>query len=301
MEKQKFIMIISVYCLVVMIWSTTPLAIKWSGEDVGFLFGISARMLIGAILALLLVLMVYRKLCLHRHAVYAYVASGMAIYGAMLPVYWGAQYIPSGVVSVIFGLTPIITAVLAARFLFEQSLTLLKLMGALLGVIGLVIMFIKQWSLGEKALLGAMAVLLSVILHSMSSVWIKYLKPDVPALMITCGGLLFSLPLFALTYLVLGAELPVTIPLRALWSIIYLGVMGSVVGFVGYYFILVHLPASNVALITLITPVVALWIGSVFNFEVIDLSIWSGSGLVLSGLVMHQWGALILRSVWRVK
>ncbi|MDX1336059.1 MAG: EamA family transporter, partial [Gammaproteobacteria bacterium] len=35
------------YMGIIMIWATTPLAIKWSGESVGFLFGVSARMLIG--------------------------------------------------------------------------------------------------------------------------------------------------------------------------------------------------------------------------------------------------------------
>ena len=41
------------YLGVIIIWSTTPLAIKWSGDDVGFQFGVAARMLVG--LAALLV------------------------------------------------------------------------------------------------------------------------------------------------------------------------------------------------------------------------------------------------------
>jgi len=39
------------YLGVIIIWSTAPLAIKWSGEDTGFLLGVSRRMLIGALLS----------------------------------------------------------------------------------------------------------------------------------------------------------------------------------------------------------------------------------------------------------
>lgn len=43
------------YLGVVLIWGTTPLAIKWSGEGVGYLFGVTGRMVIGVVLALVLV------------------------------------------------------------------------------------------------------------------------------------------------------------------------------------------------------------------------------------------------------
>ncbi|HID49904.1 MAG TPA: EamA family transporter, partial [Chromatiales bacterium] len=42
------------YVGIIIVWSTTPLAIKWSGEGAGFLFGVSARMLLGAVVCLLL-------------------------------------------------------------------------------------------------------------------------------------------------------------------------------------------------------------------------------------------------------
>jgi drug/metabolite transporter (DMT)-like permease len=43
------------YLTLVLMWSTMPLAIKWSGEGPGFLFGVTARMLIGMICVLLLI------------------------------------------------------------------------------------------------------------------------------------------------------------------------------------------------------------------------------------------------------
>ena len=284
---------------VVLIWSTTPLAIKWSGEGAGFLFGVSLRMLIGAMLALLITLLYYKRLPMHRKALHVYLAAGSAIFGAMLAVYWGAQFISSGLISAVFGLTPMFTALLAARLLHEQSLTVFKILGSLLGVAGLAIIFSEQLGLGQHAVWGISAVLVSVILHSASAVWIKSIDAKLPALIVTTGGLLFALPFFMLAFLMFPISLPDELPLRTIWSIVYLGIMGSVVGFVSYYFLLENLRASTVALITLITPVVALFIGRMLNDELLTQSIWAGTGLVLIGLALHQWGRKLFRYLWQ--
>ena len=44
------------YLAVILIWTTTPLAIKWSGEEPGFLFGVTGRMVLGTFTALLAVI-----------------------------------------------------------------------------------------------------------------------------------------------------------------------------------------------------------------------------------------------------
>ena len=97
------------YIGVILIWSTTPLAIKWSGEGAGYLFGVTARMVIGVLLALLVLALLRRPMQWHRKARLSYLVAGGSIYGAMLTIYWAAQFIPSGWISVVFGLTPIMT------------------------------------------------------------------------------------------------------------------------------------------------------------------------------------------------
>jgi len=298
-SKYHSLLIVAAYCVVIMIWSTTPIAVKWSGEGVSYLFGILVRMSIGSVLAIILVLIKYKKLPMNRSARKVYVASALAIFGGMMPVYWGAQYIPSGLISVIFGVSPIVTGYLAWRFLQENSFSVLKVIGSLSGLLGLLVIFYKGLSVGEDYMYGVGAMLLAVVLHSISAVWIKSIKIELPALSLVAGGLLFSMPLFFTVYLVFSPPLPTEIPLKAIWSIIYLGVVGSVVGFVCYYYLLKHLPASSVALITLITPVSALWIGHAVNNEVISASIYLGTVFVLAGLVLHQSEDILLKKLWR--
>jgi len=81
---------------VILIWSTTPLAIKWSGEGSVFLFGVTARMVIGASICIVLLRLLNKPLPLNRLAIQVYLAGAVAGYGSMLLVYWGASYIPSG-------------------------------------------------------------------------------------------------------------------------------------------------------------------------------------------------------------
>jgi len=290
-------LIVIAYSLVVVIWSTTPITIKWSSEGIGHLFGVFIRMAIGAMLSLLLVLVYYRKLPLHKAACKAYSASALGLFGGMLPVYWGAQYISSGLISVIFGLSPIVTGYLAWRFIHEQSFSPMKLFGAMAGVLGLLFIFFENTQTKDGYVVGVCAVLLAVLLHAFSAVWVKSIKVDVPPLTLVAGGLLFSMPLFMMAYFIYAPPLPEIIPVKAVWSIIYLGVVGSVIGFVCFYYLLRHLATSTVALITLITPVVALWIGYAFNGEFISANVYAGTVFVLLGLGLHQWGDALFKEL----
>jgi len=298
-SKYHHIVITAAFLAVIVIWSTTPIAIKWSGEGVSYIFGIVMRMSIGAILAITLVLLKYKKLEMNRASRQVYIASALAIFGGMMPVYWGAQYISSGLISVIFGLSPIVTGYFAWRFINENGFNKLKITGSLAGLIGLLIIFYKGISAGEDYIYGVLAVLSAVIFHSISAVWIKSIKTEVPPLSLVAGGLLFSMPMFFTVYLIFAPPLPEEIPLKAIWSIVYLGVVGSVFGFVSYYYLLKHLQASSVALITLITPISALWIGHAVNDEIISVSIYVGTTFVLMGLVLHQGEDLLYKKLWR--
>jgi len=285
------------YVGIIIIWSTTPLAIKWSGDGSGYLFGVTSRMLIGVFLCLLLVSLLSIKMPWHKRAVQTYIAAGLAVYGAMLSVYWGAQFIPSGLISVLFGLTPFVTAVLAAIWLQERSLTVAKLVAMLLGVSGLILIFRSSILVGEQAILGICAVLLSVFIHATSAVWVKKLGAQLPALVITNGALMVSTPLYLLTWWTVDGNLPVSLPEKTLMSIIYLGVFGSVLGFVLYYFVLKQIQASTMALVTLVTPVTALILGSQLNHEKIDTFVWAGTMCIMLALIIYQWGELFYKRV----
>lgn len=274
----------------VVIWGTTPLAIKWSGEGGGFLFGVSARMVLGLFVCLVLIAVMGRSMPWHGRARATYLVAGVSLWGAMTSVYWAAQYIPSGLISVLFGLTPVVTGLMALRWLDERAFSLARILGLVLGVGGLAVIFGRSLSLGPAATLGVGAVSLSVLIHSAGAVWVKRIDARLGALETTTGALLIAVPLYLTTWGLVEGAWPAALPQRTVAAIVYLAVFGSALGFILYFYVLQRLPASRVALITLMTPVLALLIGQWANGEQVGTVQWLGTAAILVGLGLYQWG-----------
>lgn len=281
------------YLGVILIWSTTPLAIQWSAQGTGFAFAVLARMLIGLALCALLMLMLRKALPLNVRARRSYLVGGLGLFGAMALTYWGAQYIPSGLVSVLFGLSPLITGLLAVVWLGEDALTPGKAVGMLLGFAGLAVIFGGGHELGgPHAVAGLAALLGAVSVYSATLVSLKHIGDDSPPLATTTGTLAVSLPLFGLVWLLADGHVPTEMPTRAGAAIVYLGVFGSVLGFALYYYVIKHMEAGKVALITLVTPVLALLLGHWANGEAVTARVWLGTVAIGLGLSLHQWSTL---------
>lgn len=275
---------------VILIWSTTPLAIKWSALGIGPSFAVFARMLIGALLCATLLALLRVRLPLHRRALLSYAASGLSMFGAMALTYWSAQYVSSGMISVLFGLSPLITSLGAALWLKEEALTPSKLAGMLFGVLGLVLVFSGGLGLGEGAFTGLAALFVAVAVQSLGLVWIKRIGDDSPPLATTLGSLIVSLPLFCASWWLAGGSLPELWPERALAATVYLGLFGSVLGFALYYYMIKHMETGRIALITLITPVLALLLGHGLDNEAVLPQVWLGTASIILGLCLHRWG-----------
>lgn len=281
------------YASVIVIWSTTPLAIQWSAQGAGFSFAVAARMLIGLAVCLLLLGATRTAFPFGAAARRLYTASGLSLWGSMLLTYWGALHIPSGLISVIFGLSPLVTGVFAALWLGERTLTPQRVSGLAIALAGLWLIFGQPWPGDGDARLGTAAVFGGMVAQALGLVWIKRLNVGASALAITAGSLGIAVPLFVLAWLVIDAGTPPgEISARAGWAIVYLGVLGSVVGFTLYYYMIKRLDAGRVALITLVTPVSALLLGQAFNAEEIPLAGWAGITLIGAGLVLYEWQTL---------
>ncbi len=276
------------FTLLVMIWTTTPLAIKWSSDGVGFLFAVNARMVLGLITAWLLLRGLNLPFPWHAQARQTYLAGALGIYVAMMLVYWSAQFIPSGWVAVIFGLLPIITGLLAHVFLKENTLIPAKIAGSFMGLAGLIVIFWTDQSLDRLSLLALFGVLMATVVHAISSVWLKAVNASIPPLAITTGSLLYSVPAYLLTWLLLDGHLPQSFPVKSVIAIVYLGLIGSVMGFALYFYVLKSVGASRVSLVTLITPLGSLALGYAVNDEALTQQIVSGAALILVGLYLYQ-------------
>ena len=281
------------YLGVILIWSTTPLGIQWSAQGASFSFAVMARMLIGLAICVVLLRATRTAFPFTPAARQLYAINGLSIFVSMLFTYWGALHIPSGLISVIFGLSPLVTGVFAAVWLSERTLTPIRIAGLGLALSGLWLIFGQPWPGDGRATLGTLAVVAGMVMQALGLVWIKRLNLRASALAITTGSLGVAVPCFVLAWGVAdAAQLPPDITPRAGIAIVYLGILGSVVGFTLYYYVIKHLDAGRVALITLVTPVTALLLGQALNDEFIPASGWAGIALIGAGLLLYEWQAL---------
>jgi drug/metabolite transporter (DMT)-like permease len=285
------------FVTVILIWSTTPLAIKWSALGVGFSFAVFSRMTIGVLLCAILLAAFRVRVPLHRKALLAYVAGGLSMFCAMALTYWSSQFVSSGMIAVLFGLSPLITSLGAALWLEEEALTPNKLAGMVMGLIGLFLVFRGGLGVGAGAAAGLLALFLAVVSQSLGLVWLKRINDDSPPLAMTLGILVVALPLFFVAWWFVDGHVPTSMPERAVAATLYLGVFGSVLGFALYYYLIKNMEAGRIALITLITPVMALLLGHGLNNETVLPQVWLGTASIVLGLCLHRWGEQWVRRV----
>jgi len=286
------------YVALVLLWATTPLGIQWSGAEGGFLFGVTARMVLGALLALPVLWLLGQRMSFAPRALMAYAAGSLAIFGGMLGTYWAAQHLASGMVSVLFGTAPLFTSLLAAWVLGERTLNAYWMGGLLLAFAGLGLIFHEQLSLEGVGGWAVLVMLWSAFIHALSTVLVKKINAPISGSVTSVGALWVAAVLFLLAWRVFapaGELWPQEVSERAWGAIVYLAVFGSVFGFMLFFFALRHLPASLMGLVTLLAPVLALWLGWWFEGEVLSVTAMLGTLLVLGGLAWAQWGGLLRR------
>ncbi len=275
---------------VVMVWATTPLAIKWSGEGLSPMTAVATRMLLAAVLGMLLLKIMKLRMTWDRDSVVSYSYAGLGGVGAMSLVYWSALYVPSGMISVLFGLSPLLSGLFSQRLLREPPFTSVRWGACLLGFGGLVVIFSHELNLEGDVGIGLTILFVAVVLFSLSGVLVKRVNAQVHPMSQTVGTLLVSAPFYLVGWWLFGEASAYQPDLRAYGAVIYLAVGGSLLGFLCYFYILRRLPVTTVALVTLITPVLALMLGSFLNNESVTQSTMSGAALIVTGLAVYLWG-----------
>lgn len=278
------------YLLVIIIWTTTPLAIKLGGDTLAPMASLSLRMVIAFLVgSAICTVGGIAGLNIEKHGK-IYFAGSIGLFPNMALVYFSAEYISSGLIALMFGMTPFFTAILARPILGENVLLPRKITAIGLATAGLLFIFYDETVMADKAYIGLLLMLASNIVFSASVLWVKKLnkKLKVPPLEQTLGAMAFSLPGMLFTWLYIIGYEPLVFSTVSLASLMYLSLIASLVGFAAYYHILNNMEIDVVALIPLITPVLAMTLGVIFAEETITASMYLGAIFILIALAIHQ-------------
>ena len=281
--------VIGLYGLLVLIWSSTWVAIKIGLEDCPPLLGAGLRFSLAGLMLLAVAAIQRRPLRTDRllAAVLALAPFAFA-YGL---VYWGEQYVPSGLAAVLFGILPLYTAVLGSVLLHDEPLRAPLLLGVLIGIGGLSLAFLESVELGnaEKAAIGATALALSPLGAALGTIAQKRRAAELDAVVLNAwamlGGGLLLVAVSALSEswgdFVWSAE--------SVGSIAYLAVFGSAIAFVTLTVLLRQISAMAIAFLAMLLPFGALVFGALLYDESITPRALGGAALVATGLLIAQW------------
>lgn len=94
--------VVGQFITVILIWSLTPLAAVWTVHEIHWVWGLFFRFSLALLFALPLLLYFRQTLPIHRQALLCYASGAIGLVGSMAFCYMGAQYVSSGLISIIY-------------------------------------------------------------------------------------------------------------------------------------------------------------------------------------------------------
>ncbi len=214
---------------------------------------------------------------------------GMGLLNNVVPfalIVWGQTQIASGLASILNAATPIFAVLVAGMLLPDERVTPLKLAGVGIGFVGVVVMIGLPALSGGGSLIAQLAIIAAALSYAFAGVYGRRFKAMGINPIITAAGQVTASTI-VLTPVALMVDGPLDVVAMSVdtWAaIVGLAVLSTAVAYVLYFKILETAGATNVLLVTLLVPVSAILLGSLFLNESLEVIHFVGMLLIAIGL-----------------
>ncbi len=204
-------------------------------------------------------------------------------------VYWGEQFIPSGLTAVLFATYPLFVALLAHAGVPGERFTLPLAIGVGCGLAGVAVLFRSEiHGNGPHALTGAGLILIAALSSAMSTVMVRRHLGHMDPRRIHLPPMLYGGLLLLGVSLVMEQSAPWSWGLRGLAALVYLALFGSAIAFALYFWLMRSISVSRLSFVVYVTPLVALMLGAVLAEEAMTWDVAMGTALVISGVAVAR-------------
>ena len=207
-------------------------------------------------------------------------------------VFWSEQYITSGLAAVLQATIPLFGLVLAWTFLPNERITKRKIFAVGLGILGVAVVFIDQLRVDNLfAFAGCVAIVGGSYCAAQASILVKAKAGGIhPAALLLCQ-MLCGLPLIILYSLLVEGN-----PFNYHWTwtgvvcVLYLTLVGTIAAFWLYYWLLSRLESTKAMTISLVTPLIAVFVGAVTIGERLPPQTFLGGAVIIIsiGLIVFR-------------
>ena len=196
---------------------------------------------------------------------------GFGILSNVIPfslLFWGQQQITAGLASILVAMTPVFTVLLAQGLTTNEKLTPARLAGVLAGVVGVAVMIGPgALSGGNTNMLAQLAVLAASFSYACAGLWGRRLS-DLPPLATVTGQLLTATAMMLPITLLIDRPWELAWPSgRVVGAVIGLAALCTAFGYILYFMILHRAGATNVSLVTILSPPSTLILGALILSE----------------------------------
>jgi drug/metabolite transporter (DMT)-like permease len=273
------------------IWGIPYLFIKIALRELDPTVVVFAR--VGIAAAVLLPVAVNRRV-LRQMRQRWYVVAALAlvqIVGPFLLISFGEQHIASSLTSLLIASDPLLVALFALRFDPGERVTGLRLVGLLVGMVGVVTLLGLDVGGDEQRLLGAFLVLLAAAGYAASALLIR--RPAIAALpnlgVVTIECVSATIVLLPLAVTRLPGRIPDP---GVIASLLVLGVICTALAYLIFFALVAEVGASRGTVITYVNPAVSVFLGVTLLGEPLNAAIIGGFLLIILGSWLSTAGDL---------
>lgn len=275
------------WLLACLLWSSTFLFIKAGLRDIPPFTFAWVRLAIAAIILGTVASVSTGWRGIGRRALADIAAAGVLLLGVNYAlVFWGAQFVPSGLVAILQAGTPVI-ALVFGWWLGSERVTARKIIALVTGLVGVSIIFgAEAKASSAAALAGAAAVFAGSVCVAFSYVWIKTRGHRVPpSAVATVQSLAGLIPLAAIAFVFEGAPAPAAWTATGWLALLYLALAASVVAFWLNYWLLKRMDTSAMLLMGVAEVPIAVALGAVVFGERLPAGTVVGGACVLISVI----------------
>jgi drug/metabolite transporter (DMT)-like permease len=278
------------------IWGSTWLAIKFQLGLVDPIISVSYRFILASFILLLFCRIsgLNLKYNFKEHLFFA--LQGFFLFGINYwLVYLAEVHLPSGLVAVVFSMIIFFNIFNGAIFI-GSPIRVRVIAGAALGIVGIGLVFKQEllsFSLSSDnslALVIAGLGALTASLGNITSVHNQKIKTSVhnqkinlPVIQTNAFGMMYGALFMLIISLIMGKHFSFEISYAYIGSLLYLSIFGSIIAFTCYLTLLGKIGADKAAYVTLIIPVIALILSTIFEEYTWTLYAFVGVALILIG------------------
>ena len=285
--------VIAAYAACALIWGTTWYAIRACIAGYPTYAAVGLRFAIAA--AILIPLALRVGPWPDRRAWKWLVLAGVLDAGAYLLVYLGEEHISGALAAVVYGTQPLILALLLMVARIER-ITRKHVVGAVISLAGVAVLFLDRLDVSGKQAMGLVMVVASVVVATIYSMIMKQHAKRVHGLVATTVFLSVTAVVLGIVAVIAHEPIPWPPPVVPTIALFYLAVVGSVVAFLVYFWLLGKTGLLVTSTLVFVYPLVAIATDALFERDLpLSGRSYIGVAITLGGLVVALRGPVIAR------